>query len=1247
MTTISITRSAVPVRLLQPALALVLILGFGAGAAHSQTAEDVWSAYAASPNSHPNIPNNSYAGYRRGDVPIPDVPVVVRAADYGVVADGTTDNTGALRAAIDAAWRMGGGAVLLPPGVVLARGVVHLSRSGVVLRGAGLETTTLRFDRSLAAAIAPDLTGSGGSRWSWQGGMLWVSPPEQLDTVNRKVIETFGGTDYGGDWSAWWSGSTAWSGPRLADVTNTPTRGSFTVEVNDASQLRAGQHYLLCWRNKGAADSYALWKHLAGHSLMGNFNWGGAGALNDRAQWQWPVEIRAIAGNTITLAQPLRADVRAGFEVGFEPTGPVVEEIGIEDLTIEMVGAPLTKPHNTYDGWNAVFFTKTINCWVRRVRIANAENGVLSRSNKGLALSGIEFTGTVRMHHAQTFVRGTDCLLEDFLLDAPVHHGISVEDLSSGIVCRHGVMNHGTFDSHRFMPFDIVRTDISLFNDGGPGGANDFGPFVGKNVVHWNVEITGGGQLANGGLYVNQPDAHSLGALVGVRGAPTDTSDAWAMVPGEKGNIIADPGAEPGIPDLYAAQLQFRHTGSAAVDLVSPNGGYAMPGAVTLEAAGFVSAGRSIASVTFQLDGTPQPAVTVAPYRLTWAGAPGGVHEVRVKMVDDLGAETWSAPRRLVLRHQLVLQENHPNVLYTGSWSTLTDASHFGRDLRETSGGGSAEVDFHGTRAVVYGFSNNNAQNIAIYLDDMGTPQQTIHVQSGSPLHQSRIWDSGELPDGPHHLRISGVSGSNRARLDFLEITSTGPAPTPLDPTARVIVSPPGGPAPLTAIFDATPSRDADGIPILHSWNFGDGSVGAGAVTNHTFAQAGTYQMQLTVTDSDLRLRILARQVHVGPASAAPHTFVSWGNTGGLVTTHRNLRDADPAAQLVDLDGDGTADDSVAQHTFSTSSPLNPTTGYSGMPFYGGWRVETLNPPTRKFDRARVENSSSGNDSLKISLVANGAGQSGRLIGLLYFDKADFLAGGATQRVKFTGSSILRMSGVTLTSAGEVRWLVREGTQFFVSQDLITPSSGTATLAFHTDGTDGYWAPYDPATSLDFDQQSAIFLPRDFADVTAVGLMAGSDARTSSRPVVQFSGFEATGLASTSPYEAWLSAHFSPAILADPAKEATHWGESADLDSDRQTTLSEYFQGSNPSVADGNDTTELERNGTNLQFRYLRLKTAVDVSGAVKWSDDLVNWSSAGVTEQQIADLGDTVRMEATIPSDGAPRRFVRLKITR
>jgi PKD repeat protein len=69
-------------------------------------------------------------------------------------------------------------------------------------------------------------------------------------------------------------------------------------------------------------------------------------------------------------------------------------------------------------------------------------------------------------------------------------------------------------------------------------------------------------------------------------------------------------------------------------------------------------------------------------------------------------------------------------------------------------------------------------------------------------------------------------------------------------PTATFTVSPENGDTETAFGFDGTDSADPDGTSLSFSWTFGDGATATGAQPTHSFSEAGTYNVELTVEDA-------------------------------------------------------------------------------------------------------------------------------------------------------------------------------------------------------------------------------------------------------------------------------------------------------------------------------------------------------------------------------------------------------------
>jgi hypothetical protein len=533
-------------------LAILLAATTGSAAAGEATAAQLWAEYQAAPNVHPNLPNCSFAGYGRGELPLPQVPVVANVKDCGATGDGTSDDLPAFRAAI--AKAAGKGAVLIPAGTYRLVGHLVLP-SNTVLRGEGPAKTILDFTKSLTDSLGPLPDAGGSSQWSWTGGLIWVTPADTF-AADGKVANVRPEQMQG--WEYWRPG------PALATATGNAKRGDTQVTVTNGLALKPGQLVVMTWENPADAS---LLKHIAGHPSMDAYDWKSASAIlpPQYPQWQWPVEIKAVSGNTVTLAQPLRVDIRPEWGVAMREPGPHVRGAGVEDLHLQL-HAPRDHRHLKCLGWNAIAFNRAYDCWARNVQITNAENPLIFAAAKNCTATGLVIDGESQNHHSIAMrVNTHDCLVQDFSVAGMwrVKHGINVEWLSSGNVYSKGTMAKGTFDSHRALSFDLIRTEINLTNDAdGPGGAGNSGPFLGARVAHWNIQVNPAATPSESnknaaGDFVFMPLTFPMGAFVGIRGCEPSMT-VRDTVPGEKGSVIAEVGKSPAIKNLYQAELDLR-----------------------------------------------------------------------------------------------------------------------------------------------------------------------------------------------------------------------------------------------------------------------------------------------------------------------------------------------------------------------------------------------------------------------------------------------------------------------------------------------------------------------------------------------------------------------------------------------------------------------------------------------------------------------------------------------------------------
>ncbi len=457
------------------------------------TPEEAWRSFTAAPWNHPRIPPVAFAGCPSPEAATPGTPAIL------ITPNGSAADSDSIQQAIDRART--GDLIRLGPGRFVLDKPLIIRRHGISLIGSGSSLTTLHLAKSLAEIRGPSPT------WSWSGGWINVSPPTR-STARPDAIA--------------WVDAVAHEGDRVIALAGPGITGR---------QFAAGQDIVLDWSGD---------RSLAEHVGMPPDDWVKWDLVADgQIRIRLTNRILRVDGDRAWLAKPLRLPIRAPWRVVVEPASMLVQDVAIGGF--RMTTARSHWPgHLKDEGWNGIALDQCLRARVMDVAFVNVDNGIFLRGSHHATIAKTSFEGGPS-HHAINLSGGaSDNLITEFTIRNPVYHGISVQDLASGNVFRRGTMAHGTFDSHRGMPFDTVRTDIDLHNDGRPGGSSRAGPFAGRRTVHWNVRYTAATKAKQPGRWVDDPRPYPFGLFSDV--VPVDRS---ARRP-ERGSM----------PDLFTLQSQ-------------------------------------------------------------------------------------------------------------------------------------------------------------------------------------------------------------------------------------------------------------------------------------------------------------------------------------------------------------------------------------------------------------------------------------------------------------------------------------------------------------------------------------------------------------------------------------------------------------------------------------------------------------------------------------------------------------------
>ncbi|MGC3953808.1 MAG: PKD domain-containing protein [Propionicimonas sp.] len=219
------------------------------------------------------------------------------------------------------------------------------------------------------------------------------------------------------------------------------------------------------------------------------------------------------------------------------------------------------------------------------------------------------------------------------------------------------------------------------------------------------------------------------------------------------------------------------------------------------------------------------------------------------------------------------------------------------------------------------GLTNVLTQTVTVVANQAPTAAFTSSVQlhnvsfdaAGSADADGTIasyaWDFGDGNTGTgatatHEYGSAGsftvaltVTDDQGATNTVSQVVETVDAPNQL-PTAAFVSQA----SDLAVAFDASGSTDPDGSIASYAWDFGDTATGTGVNASHTYGQAGSYQVTLTVTDNRGGTATVTHEVQVLAANQAP--------TAAFSST------VDRAKVSLDASGSADADGTIASYAW-------------------------------------------------------------------------------------------------------------------------------------------------------------------------------------------------------------------------------------------------------------------------------------------------------------------------------------------
>lgn len=514
----------------------------------------------------PHLPDFSYAGYGFGLLTLPPSPAtVVNVADHGAIPDDGLDDSKGVLAAFAAAHAAPGPVTLrFPPGRFVISEVLPVTRSGIVIEGAGRGEggTELYFPRPLRLVDRSDRLDElkrylvredkrqveprrnidlPFSPYSWAGGFVWVQAPASRSAVyldDEPVAK-----------------------PRSFAIASADADGR-RLRLAAPSGLQPGDIVQIRWTSPDGPES-ALLRSLYGTDMpaIGKRHW------EDPAR---PIVVQttrvvAVDGQLVDVANPLLHAVAAG-----QPATMVrwqgLRDVGIRDLAFRFPPG-VAFGHHLEEGWNAIAMNDVFDGFIASVRVTDADSGILTYNSASLTIRDVLTDGDRVAHYSVHMGNVHNVLATGLDIRNRVIHALSFNTQSTrsvfqnAIIRRDAVLDQHAGANHQNL-FDNIDVQVKPVRIRGQwqyplwdgSGAGYWQPGHGRFNTSWNIRVhVESGALPGETVLLTGLDEGPDARIIGVSGNRPFQIDYRPMPYIDALNRPLD-----AVPSLYAWQLARR-----------------------------------------------------------------------------------------------------------------------------------------------------------------------------------------------------------------------------------------------------------------------------------------------------------------------------------------------------------------------------------------------------------------------------------------------------------------------------------------------------------------------------------------------------------------------------------------------------------------------------------------------------------------------------------------------------------------